>query len=137
MDKFIQKLMDAIEEGTQNAVNKTAELFEDESKRQAPVDTGRLRDSIYTVKKANYLADVITDSPYAKYVIHGTGSYGKGAGNKSGWVYNVTDSSSKYYGWHHTKGQKPNNFPQRAFNSKKGEVHKIVLDEIRKALSKL
>ena len=109
MDKYIQRLIEAIEDGVENAANKTAKLLESENKRQAPVKTGRLRDSIYTsVKKGDYMAEVRAKAPYAGKVIRGS-------------IY---------------KGRKPNDFPQRAYNNKQNEALKIIHDEIQKALSK-
>ena len=139
MDEFIQRLINAAEEGIQNATVKTALLLEGENKKQAPVDTSRLKNSIYTsVDKPNYLAEVRAKTFYANYVIHGTGIYNtQGVRKRDGWVYNVSDSRSKYYGWHFTKGQKPNDFPLQAYNNKRKEISKIIDSEIDKAISNM
>lgn len=134
MDKFIQRLTEAIEEGIENAVIKTAELLEKENEKQAPKDTGRLRNSIYTsVNKPDYMAEVRASAPYADEVIYGTGIYNtKGVRDRDGWIYKATND-----GWYFTMGQKPNDFPQRAYDNKKDEVSKVLNTEIDKALSKL
>ena len=139
MDKFIQRLINAAEEGIQNATVKIAFLLEGENKKQAPVDTSRLKNSIYTsVDKPNYLAEVRAKTFYANYVIHGTGIYNtQGARKRDGWIYNVSDPRSKYYGWHFTKGQKPNDFPLQAYNNKRKEISKIIDSEIDKAISNM
>ena len=51
--------------------------------------------------------------------------------------YNVSNPRSKYYGWHYTDGQKPNDFPQEAYKNKQNEISKIIDKEIDKAISKL
>lgn len=139
MDEFIQRLIVAAEIGLQNATVKTAFLLEGENKRLAPTDTSRLKNSIYTsVDKPNYLAEVRARTFYANYVIHGTGIYNtQGVHRSDGWFYNVSDPKSKYYGWHYTKGQRPNNFPLQAYNNKRGDISRIVSAEIARAMSNM
>ncbi len=139
MDEFINRLINAAEQGIQNATVKTAFLLEGENKRQAPVDTSRLKNSIYTsVDKPNYLAEVKSRTFYANYVIYGTGIYNtRGVNRTSGWYYHVSDSSSKYYGWHYTHGQQANDFPQQAYDNQRDQISRILDSEINKALSNL
>lgn len=139
MDEFIQRLIVAAEIGLQNATVKTAFLLEGENKRLAPTDTSRLKNSIYTsVDKPNYLAEVRARTFYANYVIHGTGIYNtQGVHRSDGWFYNVSDPKSKYYGWHYTKGQRPNDFPLQAYNNKRGDISRIVSAEIARAMSNM
>ena len=84
MDKYIQRLIEAAEKGIKNATIKTAELLEKENERLAPKDTGDLKNSIYVKEDSkDYMADVRAKTPYASYVIHGTGVYNtQGAGSK-------------------------------------------------------
>lgn len=139
MDEYIKRLTEAAEEGIKNAIVKTALLLEGENKKQAPIDTSRLKNSIYTsVDKPKYLAEVRAKTNYANYVIHGTGIYNtQGVHRRDGWYYNVSDPRSKYYGWHYTEGQEPNDFPHEAYNKKKKDISKIIDSEIDKAISKL
>ena len=134
MDKYIERLTKAIEEGIENAVIKTAELLEKENEKQAPKKTGQLRNSIYTsVNKPDYMAEVRAKAPYADEVIYGTGIYNtQGVRDRDGWIYKATND-----GWYFTMGQKPNDFPQRAYEEKRDEIPKILDTEIDKALSKL
>lgn len=60
-----------VEEALSRAVRKSALLVERESKRQAPVDTGRLRGSIYTTILPFY-ATVQPKTNYAIFVHEGT-----------------------------------------------------------------
>lgn len=139
MDKYIKRLTEAAEKGIQNAEIKTTKLLEAENKKLAPKDTGKLKNSIYaSVDKPKYLGEVRAKSPYADYVIKGTGKYRtSGAHKGKGWYYNVSNPTSKYYGWRYTEGQKPNNFPHEAYKNKERDVSKTLIEEIRKALSKL
>lgn len=139
MNNFINRLTKAVEEGTNKATVQTAFLLEAENKRLAPVDTGQLKNSIYTsVDRPAYLAEVRARTFYAQYVINGTGIYNtQGGGRTSGWFYNVTDTSSKYYGGHFTYGQQPNNFPLQAYLNQQSNISKIIQSEISKAISKM
>ena len=139
LNEYMKRLEKAVEEGTNNAAIQSAFLLERENKKLAPVDTGQLKGSIYThVDKPNYLAEVKAKTFYANYVINGTGIYNtQGVRRSDGWVYNVKDSKSKYYGWHYTKGQKANNFPLKAYNNQKVNIDKILKAEIQRAISKL
>lgn len=139
MDKYIKRLTEAVEKGIQNAEIKTTKILEAENKKLAPKDTGSLKNSIYSsVDKPKYLGEVRAKSPYADYVIKGTGKYRTSGAHKSkGWYYNVSNPTSKYYGWHYTEGQKLNDFPHEAYKNKEKDVSKTLHEEIRKAISKL
>ena len=134
MDKYIQRLTEALEKGIENATIKTAELLEKENKKLAPKDTGYLKNSIYTnIKKPDYMAEVRARASYADEVIHGTGIYNtEGVRDRDGWIYNATND-----GWYFTMGQKPNNFPHQAYENKKNEISKVIDKEIDNAISKL
>ena len=137
MDEFIARLIQAVEQGVQNATVKTAFLLEGENKKLAPTDTSRLKNSIYTsVDRPKYLAEVKARTFYANYVIHGTGIYNtQGVHRTTGWVYNVADPSSKYYGWHYTRGQRPQDFPLQAYNNQRRTISRILEAEIERAIS--
>ena len=137
LNSYMARLSKAVEEGTNNATVKTAFLLERENKKLAPVDTSQLRNSIYTsVDRPRYLAEVKARTFYANYVIYGTGIYNTlGVRRSNGWYYNVTDSKSRYYGWHFTYGQRSNNFPQNAYKNQKNNIEKIIKSEISKAHS--
>lgn len=71
-------------------------------------------------------------------VIYGTGRYSiKGIGRSTGWIYNVTDPKSKYYGVHFTYGQRPNNFPEKAFKNQEENMKKIIKAEIISAIKSI
>lgn len=139
LNEYLLKLTKAVEDGVNNATVKSAFLLEAENKRLAPVDTSQLKNSIYTsVDRPKYLAEVKARVFYADYVIHGTGIYNTlGVRRSTGWYYNVTDTSSRYYGWHFTYGQKPNNFPLQAYKNQEKNISKIIDSEINKAISNM
>ena len=137
MDKYIERLTKAIEEGIEKAAEKTADLLEKENEKLAPKDTGSLKSNIDVKMDNDYMAEVRAKSPYAQYVIRGTGIYNTEGARKKGWYYIVSNPKSKYYGWHYTEGQEPNNFPEQAYENKKNEISKIIDSEIDKAISKL
>lgn len=138
-NEYLNRLTNAVEEGTNNATVKSAFLLEKENKRLAPVDTSQLKNSIYTsVDRPQYFAEVKARAFYANYVIHGTGIYNTlGVRRSTGWYYNVTNTSSKYYGGHFTYGQRPNNFPLQAFENQESNISKIIDSEIKKAISNM
>ena len=59
----------------EKATEKTAELLEKENERLAPKDTGSLKSNIDVSMDNDYMAEVRAKSPYAQYVIRGTGIY--------------------------------------------------------------
>lgn len=74
-------------------------------------------------------------------MIYGTGRYSiKGIGRSTGWIYNVTDPKSKYYNGGKpvfTYGQRPNNFPEKAFNNQEENMKKIIKAEIISAIKSI
>ena len=74
-------------------------------------------------------------------MIYGTGRYSiKGIGRSTGWIYTVTDPKSKYYNGGRpvfTYGQRPNNFPDKAFNNQKENIKNIIKDEISSAIKSI
>lgn len=138
LNAYLERLTKAVEEGTKNATVKSAFLLEREMKKEAPVDTSNLKNSIYTrVDRPNYLAQVLSPMFYTRYVIEGTGIYNTASTNTTGWFYTVSNPSSKYLGTHFTMGQKPNDFPDRGFDNAKPAITKLVQKEINNAISKL
>ena len=139
LNTYLARLSKAVEEGTSNAVKETASVLEDENKRLSPVDIGTLKNSIYTkLDRPSFLAEVKSSAPYTRYVLYGTGIYNTlGNGRSTGWYYNVLNPSSRYYGWHYTRGQRPNYFPQQAYNNQKNNIDKIIKSEISKAISNM
>lgn len=141
LNAYFDRLTKAVEDGVNEATSKVAFVYEGAFKKAAPTDTGNLKRNFYTsVDKRNYMAEVGNRTNYLNYVLYGTGIYSTmGSGNTSGWVYNVTDPRSKYYGWHYTQGQKPNDFVGDTINdpSVRNKVEKIIKSSIHEHVSKI
>lgn len=141
LDAYFKRITEAVEEGVNNATVKAAFVYEGAFKKAAPTDTGNLKRNFYTsVDKPNYESRVCNRTNYLDYVLYGTGIYNtNGGGRTTPWVYNVTDTRSKYYGWHYTKGQKPNNFIANVLSDAavRAKVEKVILKEVRISISKI
>ena len=126
----------AVENGANNGIDKYTFLIEREEKKLSPIDTSRMRNSIYSsIDRGRMEGKVGPRTFYASYVIFGTGRYNvKGVRRVSGWTYTVSDPRSRYYGTHFTYGQHSNNFPEKAFNNQKENIKKIIKNEIQSAV---
>ena len=108
LDNFIAREMPELVE---QALERAAQIVENDAKIKAPVDDGLLRASIHHVVEKNK-AIIGTQCSYAPYVHEGTGIYAKdGNGRQTPWKYKTPDGK-----WHTTQGQKPNPFLQKAFD---------------------
>lgn len=136
---YINSISNAIEKGAMEGARKGAFLVEREAKKTAPIDSSRLRNSIYTsVDLGRHEAYTAPRTNYAHYVTWGTGKYNVlGVRRTTGWWYTVKDPRSKYYGTHFTYGQKANMYLQNAYTNQKANIEKIIVSEINKELSKL
>ncbi|WP_252231924.1 HK97-gp10 family putative phage morphogenesis protein [Clostridium sp. DSM 1985] len=103
-------------------------LIECEAKKGCPVDQGQLRASMQhdiQISDTEIIGIVSNSSEYAPYVHQGTGIYAKdGNGRKTPWKYKA--QGGKYAGWHITRGQKPQQFLQKARDSNKDKIAKIL-----------
>ena len=105
------------------ALEKAAQIVENDAKRKCPVDDGVLRASITHEVEANK-AVIGTNVEYAPYVHEGTGIYAKdGNGRQEPWSYK--DAKGE---WHTTKGQKPNPFLQEAFDENADAIKECFKD---------
>lgn len=135
----INAIVSAIERGAMEGAKKGAFLIEREAKKTAPIDTSRYRNSIYTnVDMGRHQAYVSPRTYYAAYLEFGTGKYNiKGVRRSTGWFYNVTDPSSKYYGGHYTEGMRPKKTMENAYKTQKSNIEKIIISEINNQLGSL
>lgn len=112
-----------------NGVNQAAAVVEAGAKRNCPVDTGLLRESIHTrpaaVKGSDVEASVYTGIEYAPYVEFGTGSRG-------GYPYDTKLPLSYKKGW---PGQAAQPFLGKSLNENKATVQKIIQDATNRGLS--
>lgn len=130
-EEFIKSIENATLQIVQNVaknMGKACLVVERDAKINCPVDQGPLRASIS--HDVNFNANEITGTifsslEYAPYVHQGTGIYAvDGGGRKTPWKYEVL--AGKYKGWHITKGQKPQPFLQKARDSNKDKIVKIL-----------
>lgn len=89
----------------------------------APVDTGRLRNSISHVVDGNTVY-IGTNVEYAPYVELGTGKYYPG-GRPTPWVYQDAKGN-----WHWTQGNPAQPFLKPAVADHTGAYRNIIIDEI-------
>lgn len=96
-----KEVLAAMHEAAIRALEKCGLTAEGYAKKQAPVDTGNLRNSIsHTVDQSELAAYIGTNSEYAPCVEYGTGKYYSG-GRQDPWVYQDAKGN-----WHMTSGQK-------------------------------
>lgn len=95
-------------------------LVENTAKKECPVDSGQLRNSI-THQVVGDVGYVGTNVHYAPYVEYGTGVFAaKGNGRQDRWVY--CDAKGN---WHSTIGQKPQPFLEPALEQNREMIAKI------------
>lgn len=134
----INAIVSAIERGAMEGAKKGAFLIEREAKMIAPIDTSRYRNSIYTkVDNGRHEAYVSPNTFYSPYLEFGTGKYSTMGGRSTGWVYNVSDPKSKWYGTHYTEGMRPKKTMQTAYKNQKANIENIIVSEINKQLGSL
>ncbi|AUM96150.1 MULTISPECIES: hypothetical protein [Clostridium] len=107
---------------------KACTFLEGEGKKNCPVDQGPLRAAMFhdvKLTSTEIVGSVANSMEYAPYVHQGTGIYAKdGNGRKTPWKYKV--EKGKYAGWHITKGQKPNQFLEKAKLNNKDKINNIL-----------
>lgn len=133
----MEQVEQAAEKGRKIGIKKAAFLMEREAKKNAPVDTGRYKSSIETTfENNNLVANVGPNVYYATYLEFGTGKYSlKGSHSKTGWVYNVKDKRSKYFGYHWTQGQKPQQIMTKTYDDNIERAKEIIREEIKKSIN--
>ena len=127
LDKLRLKLDSFTQLDIEKALNKSCLAVENEAKKQCPVDTGDLRNSI-THEVEDNVGYVGTNKEYAPYVHQGTGIYAvNGDGRKTPWTY-YDERTQQFYT---TVGQLPNPFLTAALQNQQNEIIKIVNDAVK------
>lgn len=132
-DDFIDKMSvnsENIENNVMKTVKQIAQEIADDAKDLALVDTGHLRENIFSrvVQDGNIIVgEVFSNIEYAAYVEFGTGTVGQSAGltreginlhyRQTPWRYK--DEEGK---WHYTKGQKPQPFLYPAMKNNEDNI---------------
>lgn len=108
------------------ALERCGSQAEGYAKDLAPVDTGRLRNSIsHKVDEEEKAAYIGSDLDYAAYVELGTGKYAEG-GRPTPWVYQ--DDSGN---WHWTQGNPAQPFLAPAVKDHAKTYQNIIEDELK------
>lgn len=129
LNEFNDRLAQLSKMNFTKALNRACLVIENEAKRECPVDTGMLRDSItHRVENGN-TGIVGTNVEYAPYVEYGTGEFAtQGGGRQGGWVY-YSEKDDTFY-W--TTGRKAQPFLMPAFENHKDDVMRELADAIKK-----
>lgn len=130
--KFIDnsgKVLDEFQDAVVRALERCGAQAEGYAKDLAPVDTGKLRNSIsHKVDSAEPAAYIGTNSEYAPYVELGTGKYAEGGdGRPTPWVYQDAKGD-----WHWTEGNPAQPFLKPAVSDHAKTYHKILEDELKR-----
>jgi HK97 gp10 family phage protein len=149
----IEKLIDELEEypeifltGAEKGIKKAAVKIQTAAKLLAPVDTGRLRNSI-TVQTEKTLSEatatVGTNVKYAPYMEFGTGSVGAASKKELPPDLNIKYTSKKFWVYKDEKGEfkrshgnpaKPFLYP--AIKEVEPDIEKYVVEAIREEIDK-
>ncbi len=129
LDKLLVKLDNLENIDLDEVLNKACILVENDAKRNAPVNTGNLRNSI-THKVDGTEGVVGTNVEYAPYVEFGTGLFSSlGDGRQDvPWRYQTADGQ-----WHTTSGQNPQPFLQPALDKNRDDVINLFKEAIEEA----
>ena len=130
--KFIDnsgKVLDKFQDAVVRALERCGAQAEGYAKDLAPVDTGKLRNSIsHKVDSAEPAAYIGTNSEYAPYVELGTGKYAEGGdGRPTPWVYQDAKGD-----WHWTEGNPAQPFLKPAVSDHAKTYHNILEDELKR-----
>ena len=108
------------------ALERCGSQAEGYAKDLAPVDTGKLRNSIsHNVNDAEHAVYIGTNTEYAPYVELGTGKYIQG-GRPTPWVYQDDKGN-----WHMTNGQRAQPYLKPAVADHAQTYRNIIEDELR------
>lgn len=122
-----EKVKEELQKSVLRALEKCGLVGEGYAKKQCPVDTGELRNSISHLvdedQKAVYIG---TNSEYGPYVELGTGIYAtEGGGRPTPWVYQDAKGD-----WHMTHGQQAQPFLKPAVADHSDTYRSIIKQEL-------
>ena len=131
LDRLLSKFDNLQNIDLEGPLTKACLLVENDAKKNCPVDTGQLRQSITHEVEGN-TGVIGTNVEYAPYVEYGTGIYAKdGNGRQTPWSYQ--DSKGN---WHRTVGQHPQPFLEPALLENEEEILNLIEEEIKKGVRK-
>ena len=119
------EVVEAKNEAIARALETIGLVAERYAKEMAPVDTGRLRNSISHEVDEDTVY-VGTNVEYAPYLEFGTGKFAESGGRPTPWSYQ--DSKGE---WHTTNGMKPQPYLRPAIDDHLSEYKQIVQNELQ------
>ena len=119
------EVIEAKNEAVARALETIGLVAERYAKEKAPVDTGRLRNSI-SHQVDDETVYVGTNVEYAPYLEFGTGKFAESGGRPTPWSYQ--DSKGE---WHTTNGMKPQPYLKPAIDDHMSEYKQIVQNELQ------
>lgn len=120
---FDDYIGDNLDDAVAAALERVGSAAEGFAADLAPVDSGRLRNSI-THKVDDNSVTVGSPLEYAAYVEFGTGKYASG-GRNTPWVYKDDNGN-----WHYTHGQRAQPFLKPALQNNIKTYQAIIKDEL-------
>lgn len=133
--KKLDKLGASMEQSTKKALLRGGAVLEASAKKNCPVDTGNLRESIHTHVIDQNTVAVGTPCEYAGYVEYGTGPKGDPSvphTTKKFWRYQDAEGN-----WHTSHGQPPQPYMRTAFAEEKDHVTDAVKESLREDIKEL
>ena len=118
------KILGAIDDKINVALEECAGELEAQVKRNSRVDTGKTKNSFkHAVDGATHTAFVGSNDENAIWEEFGTGEYALKGGRKGGWVYK--NAKGEYF---HTLGKTPSRALQKAYDSTKDKIKSHIQD---------
>ena len=127
-EDFSVKVINAIDDTVNIALEEAAGELEAQVKRNTRVDTGKTKNSFrHSVDDSKHIAYVGSSDENAIWEEFGTGEYAlNNDGRKGGWVYR--DVKGEY---HYTKGKKPSRALWKAYTSKKTAIINLIQNRLK------
>lgn len=123
---YSAEVLNAMNDAVVRALERCGSQAEGYAKGLAPVDTGRLRNSItHLVEDGEPAVYIGTNMEYATYVELGTGKYAEG-GRPTPWVYQDDNGN-----WHWTAGNPAQPFLKPAVADHAQTYRNIIEDELK------
>lgn len=123
---YSKEVLEAMKDAVLRALERCGSQAEGYAKDLAPVDTGRLRNSIsHQVDDSENAVYIGTNVSYAPYVELATGIYADG-GRPTPWVYQDDNGN-----WHWTRGNPAQPFLAPAVKDHQQTYRNIIEDELK------
>ncbi|RGD80347.1 HK97 gp10 family phage protein [Thomasclavelia ramosa] len=125
------RVINAFNEGILNFLEEASGEIEAQAKRNARFNTSQTKGAwTHSVNNAKFEAVVGNPLENSIWEEFGTGEYAvHGDGRKGGWKY-----QDIYGKWHFTRGKTPSRALQRAIDSKKSTIGRVLAEKLREQL---